>query len=296
MSNTDKTTKEECKQDLFSRIKALISYGKNENNLREKLEDYLEEIDENSSEMVSVQECDLISNVLQLRDMTALNVMIPRADIVSIEAGITEQELLKLLSEKQFSRFPVYKETLDDIIGIIHIKDIIAQLAANKPINVKRLVRDVPIVSPAMPVLNLLLDMRQSRKQMMLVVDEFGGIDGLVAIGDIIEAIVGELEDEFDSEVQLSIEPMPDGSLTVDARYDINDFEQEYGIFLSNEEKEDIETLGGLVFYMAGRIPARGEVLTHECGMVFEIVDADPRRVKTLRIKNIPQNNNPENE
>lgn len=140
-----------------------------------------------------------------------------------------------------------------------------------------------------MHVLDLLTQMRITRKHLALVVDEFGGIDGLITIGDLIEAIVGEIDDEHNLEVQPEMILQTDGSIMADARYDIDEFEDIYGEILSEEEREENDTLGGLTFFLAGRVPARGEVLTHSSGMVFEIEDADPRRVKRLRIRNIPQ-------
>ncbi len=263
--------------------------GKSEASLREAIEEYIEEMGEHGGGEESAHEHALITNVLKLRDMTVIDVMIPRADIIAIDVNTTPEDLLTLLSDKQFSRFPVFRETLDDVLGTIHIKDILASIIKSGPeVKIQGLVRDVPIVSPAMPVHDLLLQMRQSRKHMVLVVDEFGGIDGLVTIGDLIEAIVGEIDDEFDQDIQAELVEKPDGSLQADARVDIEEFEEQYGQLLNEEEREDIDTLGGLVFSMAGRVPARGEVLTHESGMVFEILDADPRRVKSLRIRNIP--------
>ncbi len=279
--------KERSGKDLFSLLKGLL-VSKNETSLREAFEEYFEELDDNMEGTISAQERNLIGNVLKLRDLTAGDVMIPRADIVSIEVNISKNELMKLLAEKQFSRLPVYRDTLDDIIGTIHIKDILARMATGKPVKIKELVREVPIVSPAMPVLDLMMQMRLNRKHMVLVVDEYGGIDGLITIGDLIEAIIGELEDEFGTEVQPVIEELPDGSLKADARFDIDEFEERFGEVLSEDERDDIDTLGGLVFSLAGRIPARGEVLTHDSGMVFEVLDADPRRIKCLRIRNIP--------
>jgi len=139
-----------------------------------------------------------------------------------------------------------------------------------------------------MPVLDLLLMMKQMRRHMALVVDEFGGIDGHVTINDVIESIVGEIEDEYDRDDEPTLIQNRDGSIMIDARYDIEEFEEKFGRLLTDEEREDNDTLGGLVFEIAGRVPARGEILTHPSGMVFEIVDADPRRVNRLLIKNIP--------
>lgn len=277
---------------LLTRLKQLVSKPKNgSETLREALEEYIEEFDEDNevSSSIAAHEKALISNVLELRDTTVIDVMIPRADIAAIEVGATKESLMELLAEKQFSRIPVYRDTMDEILGTVHIKDILSVLAADKELNLKDMIRPVPIVSPSLPVLDLLLKMQSDKKHMVLVVDEYGGIDGLATIGDVIEAIVGEFDDEFDAETAPQIEAKPDGSIVVDARLDIEDFEEEYGEILSEEEREEVDTLGGLVFYTASRIPARGEVIKHDSGMVFEILDADQRRVNRLRIRNIPE-------
>ncbi|MCB1530215.1 MAG: HlyC/CorC family transporter [Rhodospirillales bacterium] len=278
------------KGGAFPWIKRLLPSKPEDHNLREALEDYIEELDESDSHSVAVHERNLISNVLKIRNMTLVDVMIPRADIAAIEVNASEEDLMALLSEKQFSRIPVYRETLDDVIGSVHIKDIMACMAAKKELNIRNMLRDIPVLSPAMAVLDLLLLMQEQKKHMALVTDEYGGIDGLVTIGDIIEAIVGEVEDEFDTDDQPELIEKPDGTLLADARYDLEEFEEKYGCLLKEEEREDADTIGGLVFLAAGRVPARGEVIRHESsGMVFEIVDADPRRVERVLIKNIPK-------
>lgn len=232
----------------------------------------------------------LISNILNLRDLTAVDVMIPRADIIAIDQSISQEDLLTMLSKVQKSRFPVYKDTMDDVIGTIHIKDILAAMAQNKEVNINDLIREVPIVAPSIPVLDLLVEMRESRKHMALVVDEYGGIDGLMTIGDIIEAIIGEIDDEYDHLKHPKVLEHSDGSIIADGRVDIDEFEERYGVSFSEDEHEDADTLGGLVFTLAGRVPARGEVLLHDSGMEFEVMDADPRRIHRLKIRNIPEN------
>lgn len=269
----------------FFRQKNAASNG---DHLREALEEYIEEMDNRPEESVASHEKSLITNVLKMRDLTVVDVMIPRPDIAAIPVNASQDQLMQLLSEKQYSRIPVYRESLDDVLGTVHIKDILACVAAGRAVRLPEMIRDVPVVSPAMPVLDLLLLMKESRKHMALVVDEFGGIDGLATIGDVIEAIIGEVDDEFDREEQPQIVRRADGTLLVDARVDIEEFEEQFGNLLSEDEREDADTLGGLVFSIAGRVPARGEVIKHDSGMIFEIVDADPRRVNTLRIKNIP--------
>lgn len=236
----------------------------------------------------------LISNVLKLKDMRVFDVMVPRADIIGIEVDTPTEELLALLTEKQFSRFPVYRDSLDDVIGTIHIKEILAKTTTGEPINIAELVRDVPVISPAMPVLDLLLMMRQQRRHMALVVDEYGGIDGLVTINDIVETIVGEIDDEHYTGEDGELMEKADGTIIADGRVPIEEFEKRFGRMLSEDEIDSVDTLAGLVVTLAGRVPARGEVLLHSSGMEFEVLDADPRRIHRLRIRNQPRVNGSE--
>lgn len=272
-------------EGFLSWVLNMVHKPKSENS-PETLKDYMERTVNGESEDLALHEKTLISNIINLRDLTVIDVMIPRADIDALEISTSQQDLLSFFSERQFSRLPIYRETLDDVVGTIHIKDIMACLAQGRPIVIEELVRDVPIVSPALPILDLILLMKQERKHMALVVDEYGGIDGLVTIGDVIEVIIGEVEDEYDQADEPQIFINEDGSVLADGRLDVSTFEEKFGDFLSEDEKEDIDTLGGLVFSLAGRIPARGEVLAHPSGLVFEIIDADPRRVNKVLVKN----------
>lgn len=274
-------------KSLFGFIRTMLG-NKTDHDLHSALREFVAEA-ENTDSGVAADERVLISNILALRDMRAVDVMIPRADIIAIDSSISTQELFSLLAEKQYSRFPVYRESLDDVIGTIHIKDILACMARSQTVDIESLIRDIPIISPSMHVLDLLLEMKQTRRHMALVVDEYGGIDGLVTIGDIIAAIVGEIEDEHEANDEPQLSLAADGSILADGRADIETFETRFGKFLSDEEREDIDTLGGLVFSIAGRVPSRGEVLSHESGLVFEVLEADPRRVSRLRIRNIPK-------
>ena len=272
-------------------LKSLVSSKpqNNETSLREALEEVIEEFEDNAEDQIAPHERLLLSNILNLRDLTVTDVMIPRADIVAIPIDTPMEDLFQLLSEKQFSRLPVYKENMDDVIGTIHIKDMLAELAkGHKTFKIKDLVRSVPIASPSMPVLDLLLEMQKTTKHVAMVVDEYGGIDGLVTINDLVESIVGEIDDEFHNEVQPTLVKNSDGSMIADARYALDDFEKETGLEIRAAEEEDIDTLGGLIFEIAGRIPARGEVLTYEeKALKFEIIEADPRRVRKIKIRDI---------
>lgn len=276
---------------LMSFVKNLIKPEKDPT-LRETIEEYVDDDSFDVKETsMSVHEKTLISNILELRDMCAADIMVPRADIIAINQDTTQEELFFLLSERQYSRLPVYKDTLDNVIGSIHVKDIMATLALGKSLDIQALTRDVPIVSPSIKMLDLLLQMRITRKHMVMVVDEFGGIDGLITIGDVIESIVGEIDDEHDPDDHTEIVVDTDGTVTADARVDLEEFEEIFGKILSKEERHENDTLGGLVFSLAERVPARGEVITHKSGMTFEIIEADPRRVKRLHIRNIPNYN-----
>ncbi len=283
----------------MSPASGIISFVKNmikpaqDPTLRETIEEYIEDESTDAVETsMSVHEKTLIANVLELRDKCAADIMIPRADIIAINHDISKEDLFTLLSERQYSRLPVYKNTLDNVIGSIHVKDIMASIAREEAIDVQSLVRNVPIVSPSIKMLDLLLQMRITRKHMVLVVDEFGGIDGLVTIGDVIESIVGEIDDEHDPDDHTEIVVDTDGTVTADARVDLEEFEEIFGNILSEEERQENDTLGGLIFFLAERVPARGEVITHKSGMIFEIIEADPRRVKRIHIREIPGNKN----
>ena len=244
--------------------------------------------DNSANDLITIHERLLLSNILKLRELKVVNVMIPRANIVAVEADISPQDLLALLAEKQYSRIPVYHGTLDNVLGTIHLKDVVAALARGEQPDVKKMVTDVPLASPSMSILNLLLKMRQTSRHMVLVVDEYGGIDGLVTIGNIVESIIGEIEDEHTVDEPPQIVINKDGTVLVDARLSVEEFDGRFGNVLTDEEKNVSDTMSGLVFYLAGHIPARGEIIKHQTGMVFEVLDADPRRINVLRISHIP--------
>lgn len=238
---------------------------------------------------LAAHERTLITNILTLQTVTAADLMVPRADIVAVDADTSTPELLSIIAKRAHSRMPVYRGTLDEVIGIIHIKDVLVSIAEQRPFSLPDAVREVMFVAPSMRALDLLLEMRKTRMQMALVIDEYGGIDGLITIEDMVEGIVGEIEDEYDQERAPEIIERPDGSLIADARLPIEDFEQKVGPVLLQNERDNIETLGGLVFALAGHVPNRGALLQHPSGLEFEVVDADPRRIKRLRIRNLPR-------
>ncbi len=254
--------------------------------VREALEDLIEDRDA-AEHPIDDNERLLLGNILHLRDVTADDVMVPRADIVAVEADIATKDLLEQFTRSGHSRLPVYRKTLDDAAGMVHIKDVLAVAQQDRPVSLPRLVRRVLFVSPSMRALDLLLEMRLKRIHMALVVDEYGGIDGLVTIEDVVEQIVGEIEDEHDRTVEPDMVVGADGVIEADARTSIEEFEQAVGAVLSEEEREDVDTLGGLVSSIAGRVPSRGELIAHPSGFEFQVVDADPRRVKRLRVRKL---------
>ena len=237
---------------------------------------------------ITPQERFLIGNILKVHDRNAADVMVPRVDIVALDVEQPFSEIVKCMVEQGHSRVPVYRETLDDVIGFVHVKDVLAPVADRRPGKLSRLLRKVLYVAPSVPILDLLVQMRQARTHIAMVVDEFGGIDGLVTIEDLIEEIVGEIEDEHDVAEAPTLIERADGTLIADARLPIEALEEQHGTRLRGEGDEEVDTLGGLVFTLAGRVPKRGEIIAHPDGIEFEVLDADPRRVKRLRVRGLP--------
>jgi CBS domain containing-hemolysin-like protein len=272
-------------------LKALRPNRNGGSNVRETLEELIERHEEREVP-IDTRERQLIERILHVGAVTADDAMVPRADIVAVESKTPLNEVIDLMAQETHSRLPVYRESLDEVIGMVHVKDVLvaAVQGKEKPATLPDLVRPVLFVAPSMRVLDLLLQMRLSRTHMALVVDEFGGVDGLITIEDAVEQIVGEIEDEHDETMRPTVEQRADGTLVADARVPLEEFETQVGPIRTEEEREDdIDTLGGLVFSLAGRVPMRGEVVRHETsGVEFEVIDADPRRIRRLRIGNLP--------
>jgi magnesium and cobalt transporter len=277
---------------LWHRLKKKLPFFKSDTSVREAIEELIEEESESGDHSVEAHERALIANILELRDLPVVEVMVPRADIVAVDVRTTRDELIALLSEKPHSRLPVYHDTLDNVIGAVHMKDMVSVFGnqdgkGGEEFELRRYLRNVLVVSPSMRVLDLLLQMRQSRLHTAMVVDEYGGIDGMITINDLIEAIVGEIDDEHSLHIQPQLIERKDGTILADARYDVDDLEEKYGRFMTEEEREEVDTLGGLVNLLAGHVPARGEVIVHSSGLEFEVLDADPRRIHRLCIRNM---------
>jgi len=232
--------------------------------------------------------------VAEFQSLKVSDVMIPRAEIVAVDIETPFDELLKILADEAHSRLPVYRETLDDPVGLIHIKDVVGDIARkgdetvthieSAPLN--RLHRDILFVPPSMSLQDLLLKMQSTRIHLALVVDEYGGTDGLVSLEDLVEEIVGDIEDEHDEDVAMLVRR---GRLAweVDARMEVDDFKEETQLDLAIEDHE-VDTLGGVAFALAGRIPLRSEVLRHPSGADIEILEADSRKIQRLIVRSKP--------
>ena len=255
---------------------------------REELTEYLQEsLDDKTS--FDSHEGTLLQNFLGLRDTTAADVMVPRADIVSVALADGFDDIIQQMSDANHSRVPVYRDTLDDVAGIIHIKDLFANLRNDQTPEVESLLRPALFISPTIRLLDLLHEMRLRRRHLALVVDEFGGVDGLITIEDLVEEIVGEIEDEHDTTAQLRFDQKSDGTAIADARFEVETLEAITGPLLNDDERDEIDTLGGLVFSLAGRVPGHGEVVRHRAGVQFEILEGDPRRITLLKVRGLPR-------
>ena len=236
---------------------------------------------------IGENELALLSNILELRDLTVRDVMVPRVDILAIEESASLAEVIASLTREGHSRLPVYRGSLDNAVGMVHIKDVLAWRGRDEEFSLKSIVHEVLFVAPSMQVLELLLEMRIKRIHMALVVDEYGGIDGLATIEDLVEEIVGEIEDEHDESGDPEFRKRADGRIDADARASIEGLETLIGEVATQAERDEIQSLGGLVFALAGRVPGRGEIIAHPAGVEFEILDSDPRRVRRLRVRRV---------
>ncbi len=260
-----------------------------EPSLRESLEDVIEEHRDDPSDLTA-EERIMLMNIVSLRELQISDVMVPRADIVAVEMSLPIEGLVQAFKEAAHSRMPVYRDTLDDVAGMVHVKDVLIALAEARDtggqVSINDIKRRVLFVPPSMPVIDLLLKMRLSRNHMAVVIDEYGGTDGLVTIEDLIETIVGDIDDEHDEQLTPLIMARPSGAFDVDARCPVEDLEAQLGIDLLPEDEEDyIDTVGGLLFSLAGRVPERGEVLGHPSGVEFEVIEADARQLKRVRVR-----------
>ncbi|WP_224199392.1 hemolysin family protein [Pacificimonas aurantium] len=260
--------------------------------LREAIEGALEEHEDDEetglvSGDLSAPERLMLRNLLDFGERKAGDIMVPRGDIMAFEASGEVNELVAAFADAGHSRLPIYAGELDKVLGMIHVKDLFNELAMDRGESAKiaDLVRPVLFVPSAMRVLDLLARMRTNRTHMAIVVDEYGGTDGLVTVEDIVEEIVGEIEDEHDEPEDEPIRPLPTGGYEVEARVDIDDFEERLETDFTSAVDGEIDTVGGLLFMIEGRVPAQGETVEHPAGWRFEILAGDERRVERVRVQ-----------
>ena len=258
-------------------------------NMREALEDLLTEAEEEGSTSFSEEGRELVRNALGFGELRVDDVMVPRADIKGVPVASTLREVVTAMQGAQHSRLVVYRDNLDDVLGVVHLKDLLPFWGDGETFALEHTMRPALVVPPSMRVLDLLLEMRRTKKRIAVVVDEFGGTDGLVTIEDMVEELVGELADEHEGTDQPQLSENPDGSIDADGRVWLDELEEKLGVpLLDSETRDEADTLGGLIFTLVDRVPTRGEVVAHPAGLEFEVLDADPRRIKRVRIRRRP--------
>jgi CBS domain containing-hemolysin-like protein len=265
--------------------------GRHSDAIRESIEEVIEESERQNPELAR-RERVMLANLLKFGELRVDDVKVPRADIIAVDETISICELVAKFREAQHSRLPIYRETLDDPIGLVHIKDVVGlgELGPDgimrwPDVPIAQVRREILVAPPSMPASDLLVKMQTTRIHLALVIDEYGGTDGLVSIEDLVEEIVGDIGDEHDVEEAPQLKKLPDGGYEADARLDLEDFTEQTGLPLqADEAEEDIDTLGGLVVSLIGRVPQRGEIVNHG-DFEFEVLEADPRRIKRLRLR-----------
>ena len=253
-------------------------------NIKEDLETVLDNRS-NNTDGISKQERIMLMNILKIDKILARDIMIPRAEIIALEESISFEEAIKIFVDGAHSRIPIYHEQLDNITGMLHIKDLVKYQIENDIKNnfIDNIKKDILHIPPSMPALDLLIKMQLTRLHMGVVIDEYGGVDGLITIEDVIEEITGEIEDEHDAkDISMFIKLGPN-TFESNARLPIEELEKISQIKLLKDD-DDTDTIGGLVASIEGRVPQRGEIIKHDSGIVFTILDADPRRIKTIKI------------
>jgi CBS domain containing-hemolysin-like protein len=271
---------------LWRGMRHLIFGEESEPTLREEIEDAIDEAEESRPVAgdLSPAERQMLRNLLHFGEQTAGEIAVTRGDIVAVQSEISFDELVRAFAEAGHSRLPVYRESLDDVIGMIHIKDVfVASIDPARDRSLDSLIREPLFVPESMGVLELLARMRADRVHLAIVVDEFGGTEGLVTIEDVVEEIVGDIEDEHDDAEAAMLTPLDDGLWEADARIELDELAEAVDPRLSSEEDE-VDTLGGLVFLLAGHIPDKGECVTHPSGWKLEAIDSDPRRIIRVRL------------
>ena len=270
--------------NIISKLIKKINFLGNNQSLRDSIKDVIDEKSNEESQNIdlSSKEKSILSNILSINKLKADDVMIPRASIVAISQDSSFQNIIDTIDKESHSRMPVFRKDLDDVLGMIHIKDIIKFSGSNhNDFNIKKIMREVLFVPPTMPVMNLLLKMQATKLHMALVIDEHGGTDGLITIEDVIEEIVGEIEDEHDKDDDFNFKKIDSNTFEAKADMTLDDFNHESNLSIV---EGNVDTLGGYIFSKINRVPYAGEVIKVDNTYQFEIIEADPRKIKKIRI------------
>ena len=271
------------KDGVIKKLAKFLFYSSEQGNLRESIQDAIEESSNDAGSNLTSKEKTILENILTINKLKAYDIMVPRADIICASHNASFDDLIKIINAESHSRIPIYRKDLDDVLGMIHIKDLIKLTSKEMQNNfdLKILLKEVLFIPPSMPVLNILLKMQSTKLHMALVIDEHGGTDGLVTIEDLVEEIVGEIQDEHDNEEITEFKKINDTTFVADAKMELSEFQKKTGIIFNSVT---IDTLGGYVFSMINRVPQKGEIIKSDPAYTFEVLDADPRKIKILKI------------
>jgi CBS domain containing-hemolysin-like protein len=291
MASSGPKTEGDSSGGMWRRMRVMLFGDNAEPTLREQIEDVIDEADEDAiigdpdgTTMAQVER-DMLRNMLSFSDQTVDDVAVPRGDIIAISEDASFADAVALFAEADHSRLPVYKDTLDNVIGMLHVKDVFAVLARKErpPKSLNVLLRQPLYVPQSMKAMELLADMRAKRTHLAIVLDEYGGTEGLVTIEDLVEEIVGDIEDEHDDAPADLLSPVSEGVWEADARIELEELAERLDARLA-EVEGDVDTLGGLAFVLAGHVPEAGETVTHDSGWTLDILEADSRRVARVRL------------
>ena len=273
--------------NIINKIRSILKPSDREN-IKDVLEDLIED-NGNGTEKIDDGTKNIFKNVINLNNKCIEDVMIPRADIDAVSIETTLNDLVNFIDKTKHSRIPVFENNLDKVLGMIHIRDLFEKIhqrnTKKKSTKIaKKMIRKILFSSPSMKVIDLLLKMRSEQIHMAIVIDEFGGTNGIVTIEDLVEEIVGEIKDEHDFEEVDEIKKISKKSFEISARISLEEFEKRLSVKLNIDEKDEIDTLGGFIFFLLGRIPGRGEVISYKKNIEFTIIEADTRRIKRILV------------
>ena len=273
--------------NIINKIRSILKPSDREN-IKDVLEDLIED-NGNGTEKIDDGTKNIFKNVINLHNKCIEDVMIPRADIDAVSIETTLNDLVNFIDKTKHSRIPVFENNLDKVLGMIHIRDLFEKIhqrnTKKKSTKIaKKMIRKILFSSPSMKVIDLLLKMRSEQIHMAIVIDEFGGTNGIVTIEDLVEEIVGEIKDEHDFEEVDEIKKISKKSFEISARISLEEFEKRLNVKLNIDERDEIDTLGGFIFFLLGRIPGRGEVVSYKKNIEFTIIEADTRRIKRILV------------